>query len=114
MTNEEAWEAIGSQKRLWFPIPVAWRSLPELQGTAIFFNKYPSVYDEVEKPDMDKIYALEPSISNQDLNTCRANIRKIGPKYVAAYNEMIHSQAISQASRNCATHHRSLRCTSNS
>lgn len=80
MTVEEAWEIINTRQRMWFPIPIAWRGIPELQGTAIFFNKYPNVYDDSTKPDMNKIYALEPSIMHQDLSACRANIKRIGPR----------------------------------
>ena len=87
MTAAEAWEVVATQKRLWFPIPIAWRDTPELQGTAIFFNKYPNVYNEVEKPDIKKIHAMEPSIGHQDLNACRQNIKKIGPRYYILYVE---------------------------
>ena len=82
MTVPEAWQVLGTRKRLWFPIPIAWRDIPELRGTAIFFNKYPSVFDESEKPDVKKIHALEPSTKEQDIAKCRLNIRRIGPRYV--------------------------------
>jgi hypothetical protein len=85
MTVKEAWEVLATRKRLWFPIPISWRDVPELRGTAIFFNKYPNVYDESETPDVKKIWALEPSITGQDIVKCRMNVRRIGPQYVTVY-----------------------------
>jgi hypothetical protein len=80
MTVKEAWDVLATSKRLWFPIPISWKDIPELRGTAIFFNKYPNVYDESETPDVKKIWALEPSITGQDIVKCRMNVRRIGPQ----------------------------------
>jgi hypothetical protein len=95
MTVAEAWEVLGNRQRLWFPIPISWKDNPQLRGTAIFFNKYPNVYDDDDKPDVRKIHALEPGIKDKSLNECRINVRRIGPPYGTIHDTFTISNACS-------------------
>jgi hypothetical protein len=82
MDVSEAWQTLANHERLWFPLPISWKDLPELKGCAVYFNKYPNFSEDRGPPDVERIHAVEPGISNQNLFGCRANIKKIGPKLV--------------------------------
>lgn len=77
----EAWDIMATHERLWFPLPIAWRDIPELEDCAVFFNKYPTLFKNPRTPpDIRRIHDFEPGISDQDLKGCRANIKRIGPQ----------------------------------
>ncbi|PVF93643.1 hypothetical protein CPB86DRAFT_715022 [Serendipita vermifera] len=80
MDVAEAWQTLANHDRLWFPLPIPWRDIPELEGCAVYFNKYPNFSEDRGPPDVSRIHAMEPGISSQNLFGCRANIKKIGPK----------------------------------
>lgn len=81
MTIIEAWETIARHKRIWFPLPISWRDVPEYEGAAIFFNKYASKIPSI-KPDVTRIMDYEPSMGTLSFNEFRANVKAVGPKYV--------------------------------
>jgi hypothetical protein len=81
MTVPEAWDILATHDRLWFPLPIAWRDIPELEGCAVFFNKYPTGFPIPRSyPAVKHVHEFEPEISDQDLKGCIANIKRIGPK----------------------------------
>ncbi|KAG8782202.1 hypothetical protein FRC16_002666, partial [Serendipita sp. 398] len=83
MEIPEAYEVLRTHERLWFPLPIAWREIPELQGTAIYFNKYPSRFDHTMFPRIENIREMEPAIKDKTLDSCRQNLRRIGYKLLS-------------------------------
>lgn len=79
MSVLEAWETISQHRRIWFPLPISWRDVPEYEGAGIFFNKFASKIPSV-KPDISRINEYEPPMGGQTYNECRSSIKAVGPK----------------------------------